>query len=72
MLLRLDHYTSKPYADLVEESRKYYEGLTVAAGLGVAPAPDSPLAQAPAPAPVSRPADAATVPKSDYCSCPWP
>lgn len=50
VLMKLDHYSTKPYADLVTESRKHYEAQAVAAGVQVPAEPTSPLDSPPVPA----------------------
>lgn len=54
-LLRLDHYSTKPYADLVEQSKDYYENLPAKRG-----ASTSPPSQVEGP--VTFPADADAMP----------
>lgn len=58
VLLKLEHYSSKPYADLVAESKRYYEALAVAAGKPPPAAVASPMTLAPTPAADGAAADA--------------
>jgi hypothetical protein len=50
ILIKLDHYTTKDYAPMATESKRYYENLATTAGLDVAGVAASPFTTPPVPA----------------------
>ncbi|WP_298461172.1 type IV secretory system conjugative DNA transfer family protein [uncultured Cellulomonas sp.] len=65
VLMKLDHYSTKPYADLVTESRNFYEAQAVAAGAHVPLPAASPFEEPPAPAPAPEPVEATAAARAD-------